>query len=246
MLARISLALLAVCWSSLAIAWDDFGHRMVLKLTYLQLDPDVRTKVDDLLGGGVTALVEASRSADRNKAGRPDTRPWHYVTIPLGAQGYDRERDCPASDCIVEKLQQFVEVLKSDTATKPEKQEALRFVLRLVADIHQPLHCADNQDRGGSDVALVWEKRKTNLYEVWDHYVLTNTLNQVSESHANGNVVDWCNESHEISRQVVYEGLPLNRGTVSQAYIERARSVATDQLSKAAARLAMILNDVLR
>jgi len=246
MLARISLALLAVCWSSLAIAWDDFGHRMVVKLTYLKLDPDVRNKVDDLLGGGVEAFVEASRSADRNKALRPDTRPWHYVNIPLGAQGYDRERDCPTSNCIVEKLQQFVEVLKSDTATKPEKQEALRFVLNLVADIHQPLHCADNKDRGGNDVALVWQKRKTNLYEVWDHYVLTNTLNQVGDSNAEGTVVDWCNESHEISRRVVYEGLPVSAEGVSQAYIEKARSVATDRLSKAAARLAVILNDALR
>ena len=204
---------------SSALAWDDFGHRLVARFAYLKLDLDIRAKVDDLLGGGVDAFAETSVWADRIKAQRPETRPWHYVNIPLDAEAYDRDCDCPKSNCIVEKLPQFVEVLRSNTATKDEKREASRFVIHFVADIHQPLHCADNKDRRGNDVSLLWEKRKTNLHEIWDHYVLTNTLSQVTDSTSDGTVVDWCNASHEIARQVVYEGLP-GKGGISRLHPE--------------------------
>ena len=243
---KLLIVIYVALWTHSALAWDDFGHRLVARFAYLKLDPDLRTKVDELLGGGVDAFAEAGQWADGIKASKPNTRPWHYVNIPLHAEAYDRERDCLKSNCIVEKLQQFIEVLKADTATKPERLEALRFVIHFVADIHQPLHCANNNDRGGNDVSLIWEKRKTNLHEIWDHYVLTNTLNQITDSTADGSVVDWCNESHEISRQVVYDGLPANGESLSQAYMEKARSVATDQLAKAAARLALVLNASLR
>jgi hypothetical protein len=243
MLARLLLLVSAAIASQSALAWGDFGHRLVARLAYLKLEPAARSGVDSLLGGGVEAFIDASLWADRSKAGRPNTVPWHYVNIPLEADGYDRARDCPKSNCIVEKLEQYLEVLKSSTATKPEKREALRFVLHFVADIHQPLRCADHDDRGGTDVVLVWEKKTTNLREVWDHYVLTNTLTQLTDLAGDGTVVDWCNESHEISRRVVYEGLPAHGASVSQAYIDIARQVAADRLARAAARLAMVLNE---
>jgi hypothetical protein len=82
-----------------------------------------------------------------------------------------------------------IEQLKSNTTTTDEKREALRFVIHFVADIHQPLHCANNNDRGGNDIPLRWGNRKTNLHEIWDHYVLTNTLNQVTDSTSDGSVV---------------------------------------------------------
>jgi nuclease S1 len=245
MLAKLLFFVAAAISVPSALAWDDFGHRLVARLAYLKLEPDVKAKVDDLLGGGVEAFIEASQWADRIKAGRPNTAPWHYVNVPLEAEGYDRARDCPKSNCIVEKLAGFVDVLKSNTATKPERREALRFMLHLVADVHQPLRCADHNDRGGIDVGLVWEKKMTNLREVWDHYVLTNTLHQLGDATADGTVVDWCNESHEISRRVVYEGLPGSGRPVSQTYIEIARGVATDRLARAAARLATLLNETL-
>ena len=86
-------------------------------------------------------------------------------------------------------------------------------------------------------------KRETNLHEVWDRYVLVNTLNEVNATSATGSVVvDWCNESHSVARQIVYQGLPEPGGTVSEDYMSKARIAATDQLAKAAARLAFILN----
>ena len=33
-----------------------------------------------------------------------------------------------------------------------ERNEALKWVVHLVGDLHQPLHAADNDDRGGNGV----------------------------------------------------------------------------------------------
>jgi hypothetical protein len=143
------------------------------------------------------------------------------------------------------KLDEFIAALTSDSVTADEKREALRFVIHFVADIHRPLHCA-NHDQSGNDFPLVWKKRKTNLNEIWDHYVLVNTLNQVMDTNAGGTIVDWCNESHALAQQVVYAGLPELRRAVSEEYVGRARTAATDQLAKAAARLAEVLNASLR
>jgi hypothetical protein len=228
-----------------ALPWDNFGHRLVAKVAYWKLDPEVRAKVDHLLKGGLEAFANASVWADRIKTQRPETRPWHYVNIPLDAEKYDSERDCPKADCIVAKVEEFITVLKSDAA-EDQKREALLFVIHLVADLHQPLHCADNHDRGGNDVLLRWGNRKTNLHEVWDYYVLTNILNQVMDATAGGTVVDWCNESHAIAQQVVYDGLPSPSQAVSEEYMRKARNSATDQLALAATRLAAILNASLR
>ena len=134
--------------------------RLVARFAYLQLDPDVRTKVDDLLSGGPEAFADGSIWADRIKTQDQIHVPGTTPIIPLEADAYDRERDCPKSNCIVEKLQQFIEVLKAGAATKTEPVEAWRFVIHFVADIHQPLHCANNDDRGGDDVSLMWRRER--------------------------------------------------------------------------------------
>ena len=238
------IALVSVVWSQVAFAWDDFGHRLVASSAYSKLDPAVRNQVDDLLGGGLKKFMEASVWADRIKAERPDTRPWDYVNIPLQADGYDHYRDCPSDNCIVEKLRQFVDELKSHTASRDEKTDALRFVVHFVADIHQPLHCANRNDRGGNDVPLVWEGRRTNLHEIWDHYAVN--LASIPDVTAGGNVVDWCNESHELARKSVYEGLPNNDAPLPQTYMDAATTITKGQLARAASRLATVLNESMR
>jgi len=149
-----------------------------------------------------------------------------------------------SDNCIVEKLRQFIDELKSHTASRDEKTDALRFVVHFVADIHQPLHCANRNDRGGNDVPLVWEGRRTNLHEIWDHYAVN--LASIPDVTAGGNVVDWCNESHELARKSVYEGLPNNDAPLPQTYMDAATTITKGQLARAASRLATVLNESMR
>jgi hypothetical protein len=59
-------------------------------------------------------------------------------------------------------------VLRDKAASPRERLEALKFVVHFVADIHQPLHCADDGDRGGNAIHVIFVGHRTNLHAVWD------------------------------------------------------------------------------
>ncbi len=50
---------------------------------------------------------------------------------------------------------------------------ALRFFVHLVQDLHQPMHVADRNDRGGNNLQLQYGRYdNTNLHQVWDSGLL--------------------------------------------------------------------------
>ena len=49
---------------------------------------------------------------------------------------------------------------------------ALKWVVHLVGDLHQPLHAGEHADSGGNDVKLSFDGRPTNLHSLWDSGLL--------------------------------------------------------------------------
>jgi hypothetical protein len=47
----------------------------------------------------------------------------------------------------VAAIDHFASVLRDRSAPPRDRLEALKFVVHFVADLHQPLHCADDGDR---------------------------------------------------------------------------------------------------
>ena len=64
-------------------------------------------------------------------------------------------------------LNHFLAVLGDAHQDRSTRQEALQWVVRFVADLHQPLH-AIAEDRGGNDAILQFNGRQTNLHRLWD------------------------------------------------------------------------------
>ena len=62
----------------------------------------------------------------------------------------------------------FSTSLQDPNASLADKQLALRFVVHLVGDLHQPLHVGKCCDKGGNDVKVNWFGKPTNLHAVWD------------------------------------------------------------------------------
>ena len=49
------------------------------------------------------------------------------------------------------------------------RAEALRFLIHFVADVHQPLHAEDNDDRGGNDVRVYAGRASApTCISIWD------------------------------------------------------------------------------
>ncbi len=249
-----------------AWAWGSEGHRVIALIAADRLSIAARAEVSDLLGGDArTSMDEASTWADEIRSGRPETRPWHYVNIEISTSGYDAARDCRGEDCVVAQVGKDVRILADHQLAKPVRAEALRFLIHFVGDLHQPLHCADNHDRGGNDVRVVAGGEETNLHAVWDSDVvaaLGQNPDQVAsllkaqitddqvKAWSRGSSADWANESFEAAKRDIYSALAGEGATTAPIILPRdyaagERSVAAAQLEKAAVRLAALLNRAL-
>jgi hypothetical protein len=179
--------------ATLTWAWDKTGHRVVGEIAERHLSFQAKKKVKELLNG--ESLAEAGTWADeiRSDPSWNFAGPWHYVNFPADAQ-YDNYPKNPNGDIIV-KIEQMVTIIRGKTFAKElpttpnapdenipsdnfpnEKQltptEALKFLVHLMGDIHQPLHVGYGEDHGGNDVSVTWFKEKTNLHTVWDQHLL--------------------------------------------------------------------------
>lgn len=231
-----------------------------------ELSPTARAQVQDLLGGDAeNAMVQASTWADEIRNQRPPTAPWHFVDIPIGSTGYDARRDCPRGDCVVAQIERDERILADRTLLPPVRAEALRFLIHLVGDLHQPLRASDNGDRGGNEGRVVLGGRRTNLHAVWDTPVVQTpgidagsiaadlmsriTLADRMRWHA-GDAADWANESWRVARDEIYAKLPGSGGAsapviLPAGYASAERIVVSVQLEKAGVRLGQTLNVVL-
>ena len=146
---------------------------------------------------------------------------------------------------------------------------ALKFLLHFVGDVHQPLHSADDHDRGGNSKFVVFGRRTTciPLHSYWDTNVvqrLGRDYHRVGEALATefagqrstwmaGQPSDWALESFEKARDVAYRlgpAVPDERSQpcfeLTPQYEDAALTTAREQLAKAGMRLALILNQSLR
>lgn len=153
-----------------AMAWGVQGHQVVAALAQARLSPAARAEASRLLAlePGAT-LLSVSTWADEQRS--PETAPWHYVNFPRGQCAYRPERDCPEGQCVVAAIDQQSQLLQS-SAPDVERLVALKYVVHLVADVHQPLHAGHGDDRGGNTYQLQAFLQGSNLHAVWDTWLI--------------------------------------------------------------------------
>src|SRR5262249_7779426 len=125
---RIALSLaLLLSMAPAARAWGPHGHRIATRVAEARLTPAARAAVRDLLHAGDT-LVDVSTWADEEGHDAvPDSAPWHYVNVPLGATRYDA-RYCPGGRCVVARIKHFRSLLANRSTPRRERQQALLFL----------------------------------------------------------------------------------------------------------------------
>src|SRR5262249_14361835 len=145
---------------------------------------------------------------------------------------YNAKRDCKNGDCVVKRIQRFREILSDKSQRPADRQEALKFLVHLVADMHQPLHCAERRDRNGipdragneCKVYFLDDPAETNLHKVWDTTLLvrnvgTTSLNDYAvqlnsritaeqqTTWGTGPLRVWANESNKVAIEHAYAGV---------------------------------------
>src|SRR6476659_9058510 len=252
-----------------ALAWGKTGHRVVAAIADTQLSGLARAHINEILGGA-ESLDEAANWPDEMRSApgafwQKSATPWHYVTL----HGIIYDHAPPEGDAL-EALSHFRSVLQDPNASLADKQLALRFVVHLVGDLHQPLHVGKCCDKGGNDVKVSWFGKPTNLHAVWDSQLVdeeqlsfTELAAKLERHISNRQLIDWwdinprdwISESAEI-RDGLYpppalpkKGQKLKKGQVllpdlSYSYVYKFTPVMERRLSQGGVRLAAYLNAI--
>ena len=264
---KVVAALAAVLISSPAFAWGKTGHRVVAAIADKQLSGLARAHVEEILGPG-ESLDEAANWPDWMRSDpapfwQKTATPWHYVT--LNGVIYDH---APSEGDALEALGRFTKTLQDPNASLADKQLALRFIVHLVGDLHQPLHVGKCCDKGGNDVKVKWFGRDLNLHSVWDSAMVDDEQLSFTEFAAkldrhtsrhdiidwwDINPRDWISESAQI-RETLYPATPPKGAKgkkgepavpeLSYAYVYKFTPVMEQRLKQAGVRLAAYLNAV--
>ncbi len=262
----ISAAVIAAC-SFPSAAWSPEGHQIVARLAASHLSKGAAAQVQDLLGDDPDdAMAKASTWADEIVAKRPETKAWHFVNIPVAQDAYSAERDCADGNCAVARLAADMKTLADKTQPKEARAEALKFIIGLMADIHQPLRCSDDGNGHGAAVKVSLGGRGTNLLAVWDTDIIKamqldvpQTVSLLSskitpgqrKAWSRGTLTSWCEESARVARSGAYDdlnGAATENGLILLAgdYPAAKVKMTAEQLKKAGVRLAAAVNFALK
>lgn len=244
--------LLAVPATSV-LAWGPRGHQAVANVAYAKLTHKARADVDHLLAlepGATLASISTWADVIRDET----TARWHFVNFPHGSCTYDARRDCRGGHCVVDAINAQLVVLASHTSDE-NRLAALKFVVHLVADIHQPLHAGYLGDRGGNRYQMQAFGRGTNLHALWDSGLIYNTgmtpaarttrLLALPVNAGDRDAADATQMAQESCRIVQTPGFYPGR-TLDADYVERYTPLMEQQLGLAGARLAQMLNRLSR
>jgi len=161
---------------------------------------------------------------------------WHFDDVPL-CEPPEPGKYCRNGRCASAQIEAHLALLKDRGATMRRRNEALKWVVHLVGDIHQPLHASDRRDRGGNAVLVSFFGRTDNapygpinLHAIWDVHLVQRLVAERGGEAAiagaaiapaekaaweKGSLQDWVAESHALARDAVY---PALRGAGSCAH----------------------------
>ncbi len=160
-----------------AHAWGPLGHRLVARLAEDGLSPAARVELDRLLAAepgatlaGIATWADELRGSDPVLGRR--TAAWHYVNIGEAGCRYQAKLHCPDGDCVNAALEAQARILADRRRSDAERLQALKFVVHMAGDAHQPLHAGNFHDRGGNRHQINFRGKGTNLHALWDSGML--------------------------------------------------------------------------
>lgn len=281
----IAALALAAAVPTTAFAWGGEGHEVIAAIARARLTAATRARVDAILARDrdilttPDMLARATWADAWRGAGHRETAEWHFVDIELDHA--DMDAAChshpaaavpagagPADACIIDRLNAFSAELGARNTPPSERLLALQYVLHLVGDLHQPLHVADNHDRGGNCVHLALGGQRTaNLHGYWDTIVvrelgsdpgalaarLTPEITPALAARwGRGDMESWARETHAVAVSTAYSFATPPRCAnddppllLPKGYDAAAQRAARLQLERAGVRLAVVLEKAL-
>jgi nuclease S1 len=165
--------------------WGADGHQIVARIAAMNLSTNARRNVARLLrvSSNPSAVANAMAAAaiwpDMDLRDlEPDTKPWHFVDICRDDGKDSVGGACLRRGCVTEKIEEYRSRLQRRKYDKWGSKGDLSLLIHFLGDIHQPLHCATNADRGGNCVP-VESHSAIELHGFWDNDVVMEIEDQL-------------------------------------------------------------------
>jgi len=169
--------------TAFGFAWDDTGQMIIASIGDGRLDEVAWKECDRLLkiGGKKPELSFIEAGCRGIAIPNKEAAGWSRIDLPYRPDGKTPTTK-PAAENVVWAINHFSDILKDKSKPDADRADALRFLISLVGEVHQPLNAIQmesdaypNGDEGGSlvkikanDVLPSMENPPTNLRSLWD------------------------------------------------------------------------------
>ncbi|KAI1449063.1 S1/P1 nuclease [Annulohypoxylon stygium] len=164
-----------------AVAWGSLGHITVAYIASNFVKDSTTAYFQDILQNNtehyLAGVATWADSIRYTKWGR-FSKNFHFIDAkdtPPDYCGVDFERDCKEDGCVVSSIQNYTSQLLDADLYPWRRNQAAKFVIHFVGDIHQPLH-VENVAMGGNGIHVKWESSELNLHHVWDSSIAEKML----------------------------------------------------------------------
>ncbi|MCD0487087.1 S1/P1 nuclease [Pedobacter sp. MC2016-14] len=255
-------ALLAVALyiPSNVFAWGITGHRVVGKVAEYYLSAKARKAVKGILGNEDMAMASNWMDFIKSDTSFNYLNSWHYVNLAAGLDqnGVFGYLDSFNEASLYSKIPEQIAVLKNEKSSAGQKLMALRILIHLMGDLHQPMHTARKEDLGGNKVNVTWFGQRSNLHRVWDEGLVdyqqlsyteyATAINHPAKEQLSkwkaGTLKDYIYESYVACNKIY--AFTKAEDKLSYNYNFEFVGLLNEQLLKGGIRLAVVLNDIYR
>ncbi len=269
-------------YSQFAFSFGANGHRAVGQIAENHLSPAAQQAIRRIMAGESLAIAatwpdEMRSSPDNPKFWASTAAKWHFVNVGPDETYEDSKKEAKGDAYMA--LNAFVAILKGEKvpkgpirdgltqyfgdidASKNQKalqQFAVRFIVHIVGDIHQPLHTGYLSDFGGNSIKVEWFGQPRKLHGVWDTDLLESQ--QLSYSELSDKLdkldapavakiqgsepIDWLNESL-VYRKQAYD-VDSYDSDFSYSYVFNNQPLLESQLQKGGLRAAALFNQIFK
>lgn len=236
-----------------AFAWGQKGHDVTAAIAEAHLTPATQKAVAEVLDG--MSPVYWANWLD-NASHTPEyaySKTWHYKNVDAG-KTYFTQPAAPDGD-VVTAIRYNIGILADSTRGHDEHALAMKMLVHLVGDMHQPMHMGHATDLGGNRIKVRFFGRETNLHSVWDSNIAESghkwsfsewrdQIDRVKADEAEaivaGSIDDWAKETANQATAIYMTTKPGDN--LSYNEVSYWTPVIETQFLRGGLRLAHVLN----
>ncbi|KAF7321882.1 hypothetical protein MKEN_00710200 [Mycena kentingensis (nom. inval.)] len=262
---RLLLAASAAACATSAVAWGAAGHEIAATIAQIHLHPTVLPAMCEILNftsrnpnEPQCHLAPVAAWADKLRFKMRWSAPMHYIgavgdhpsqlcAFP-GAKGWEGRRGIN----VLSAIRNVTGILEDTTAYKSKRKlsaakyeaanEALKFLIHFMGDMHMPLHLT-GRDRGGNSDKVLFGGRQTNLHSLWDGLLIAKAIRSVPKKYSRplpSRKIEWSLRGtiyDSYIRMIMVEGVLGKWRPEVAEWLTCPAPTATRRPSKAAASL---------